>query len=66
MRLFKWFDSKDSSKKINYFIESSFDLKKSYEKITKGYHFQQGWDRISDNFNENKPWILSDGMMGKH
>lgn len=36
-----------------------------YDKITKGYHFQQGWDRISDSFSKDKPWILSDGMMGK-
>lgn len=37
-----------------------------YDLITKGYHFQQGWDRISDTFSEEKPWELSDGMMGKH
>lgn len=36
-----------------------------YDKITKGYHFQQGWDRIKDDFNKKKPWVLSDGMMGK-
>jgi hypothetical protein len=36
-----------------------------YDKITKGYHFQQGWDRIKDDFNKTKPWVLSDGMMGK-
>lgn len=36
-----------------------------YDKITKGYHFQQGWDRIKDDFDKKKPWVLSDGMMGK-
>jgi hypothetical protein len=36
-----------------------------YDKITKGYHFQQGWDRIKDDFSKKKPWVLSDGMMGK-
>jgi hypothetical protein len=36
-----------------------------YDQITKGYHFQQGWDRIKDDFNKQKPWLLSDGMMGK-
>lgn len=36
-----------------------------YDRITRGYHFQQGWDRIRDDFNAAKPWILSDGMMGK-
>ena len=36
-----------------------------YEKITKGYHFQMGWDRIDDKFSQAKPWSLSDGTMGK-
>jgi len=36
-----------------------------YDKITSGYHFQQGWDEISDTFNADKPWMLSPGMMGK-
>ncbi|BCS98609.1 hypothetical protein DSLASN_42410 [Desulfoluna limicola] len=36
-----------------------------YETITKGYHFQQGWDRVRDDFSVEKPWALSDGMMGK-
>jgi len=37
----------------------------NYDQITKGYHFQQGWDRIKDGFSRKKPWVLSDGMMGK-
>ena len=37
----------------------------NYDQITKGYHFQQGWDRVKDDFNKKKPWVLSDGMMGK-
>ncbi len=39
----------------------------NYDEITKGYHFQQGWDRISDDFGKkmDKPWVLSDGMLGK-
>ena len=36
-----------------------------YARITQGYHFQQGWDRIRDDFSQAKPWVLSDGMMGK-
>lgn len=36
-----------------------------YDEIVKGYHFQQGWDRIRDDFNPKKPWVLSDGMLGK-
>lgn len=37
----------------------------NYDEITKGYHFQQGWDRIKDDFNPKRPWVLSDGMLGK-
>ena len=37
----------------------------NYDEITKGYHFQQGWDRIKDDFSMDKPWVLSDGMLGK-
>jgi hypothetical protein len=37
----------------------------NYDQITKGYHFQQGWDKIKDDFSKVKPWALSDGMMGK-
>ncbi len=37
----------------------------NYGEITKGYHFQQGWDKIKDNYSKDKPWVLSDGMLGK-
>jgi hypothetical protein len=43
-----------------------------YERITNGYHFQQGrtnGDRkivISDTFDQKFPWNLSSGMYGKH
>lgn len=37
-----------------------------YDTITKGFHFQQGWEKISDSYNAKMPWVLSDGMMGKH
>ena len=36
-----------------------------YERITSGYHFQQGWDRVRDDYSKEKPWALSDGMLGK-
>ena len=38
-----------------------------YEEITSGYHFQMGWDVISDDFGSEtgEPWNLSDGFMGK-
>jgi hypothetical protein len=37
-----------------------------YDQITSGYHFQHGWDVVSDTFGLaiKKPWILSNGMMG--
>ncbi len=39
----------------------------NYDEITKGFHFQQGWDVIRDDFGlkSKKPWVLSDGMLGK-
>jgi hypothetical protein len=43
-----------------------------YERISNGYHFQQGrttGDRkiiISDTFDQKFPWNLSSGMYGKH
>jgi hypothetical protein len=37
----------------------------NYDEITKGYHFQQGWDKIKDNYDPKRPWVLSDGMLGK-
>jgi hypothetical protein len=37
----------------------------NYDEITKGYHFQQGWDKIKDNYSKDRPWVLSDGMSGK-
>jgi len=36
-----------------------------YAAITKGYHFQQGWESVKDGFSKDKPWVLSPGMMGK-
>ncbi len=37
-----------------------------YDIITSGYHFQHGWDMISDTFgiSQGKPWLLSPRMMG--
>jgi hypothetical protein len=43
-----------------------------YERITRGYHFQQGRTDstgkivISDTFDQKYPWNLSSGMYGKH
>ena len=36
-----------------------------YGIITSGYHFQQGFDTVSDRYNLKKPWELSPGMYGK-
>jgi len=37
-----------------------------YATITSGYHFQMGWDKISDDFGKahGRPWELTRGMMG--
>jgi hypothetical protein len=43
-----------------------------YDRITNGYHFQQGRTDgagkivISDTFDSKYPWNLSSGMYGKH
>lgn len=36
-----------------------------YAAITSGYHFQQGFDEMSDRYDRRRPWILSPGMYGK-
>jgi len=38
-----------------------------YEEISRGYHFQMGAEKISDDFGKTtgRPWMLSDGMSGK-
>jgi formate dehydrogenase gamma subunit len=38
-----------------------------YNEITKGFHFQMGWDVVSDDYGaeEGRPWSLSDGFMGR-
>ncbi len=36
-----------------------------YATITKGYHFQQGFDVMSDRYDPGRPWVLSPGMYGK-
>jgi formate dehydrogenase gamma subunit len=37
-----------------------------YATITSGYHFQMGWDKISDDFGKGsrRPWELTHGKMG--
>ena len=37
----------------------------NYGLITSGYHFQQGFDQMSDRYDEKRPWLLSPGMFGK-
>jgi formate dehydrogenase gamma subunit len=34
--------------------------------ITRGYHFQQGAERLSDGYDPARPWDLSNGMFGKY
>ena len=37
-----------------------------YDTITSGYHFQMGWDKVSDDFGKGtgRPWELTHGKMG--
>jgi len=37
-----------------------------YDTITKGFHFQAGWNKVSDDFGKKRgrPWELSDGFLG--
>jgi len=43
-----------------------------YDRITNGYHFQQGRTDgtgkivMSDDFDQGHPWQLSSGLYGKH
>jgi len=37
-----------------------------YPTVTKGYHFQQGWDELYDGEEKaEKPWVHGPGMAGK-
>ncbi len=37
-----------------------------YATVTKGYHFQQGWDELYDGERKaEKPWVHGPGMAGK-
>jgi formate dehydrogenase gamma subunit len=53
--------------------EAPFSMKQTcgmchdYDVITKGYHFQMGWDVISDDYGveSGRPWDLSNGFMGR-
>ena len=38
-----------------------------YDVITEGYHFQMGWQSVSDDFGAEagRPWSLSNGFLGR-
>ena len=36
----------------------------SYSAVTAGYHFQQGFDQMSDRYDSKRPWALSPGRFG--
>ena len=38
----------------------------NYDSITKGYHFQQGFDEMKDGYDSRRPWLLSPGMFGRY
>lgn len=53
--------------------EAPFSMKQTcgmchdYDVITQGYHFQMGWDVVSDDYGveSGRPWDLSNGFMGR-
>ena len=47
--------------------EQTCGLCHDYDTITKGYHFQMGWDVISDSYGveQGQPWSLSNGFLGR-
>jgi len=38
-----------------------------FDVITEGYHFQMGWDTVSDDYGLEfgRPWSLSNGFLGR-
>ena len=52
---------------LPFSTEQTCGLCHDYYTITEGYHFQAGWNVVSDTFGValGTPWMLSDGMMGK-
>ena len=47
--------------------EQTCGLCHDYDAITNGYHFQMGWDVISDDYGiaSGQPWSLSNGFLGR-
>jgi formate dehydrogenase gamma subunit len=47
--------------------EQTCGLCHDYDTITKGYHFQMGWEVISDDYGVagGEPWSLSNGFLGR-
>ena len=54
------------SLQVPFSTEQTCGLCHDYDTITHGYHFQAGWQAISDTFGvaRQRPWILSNGFMG--
>jgi hypothetical protein len=58
--------------KIPYSPKKTCGACHDYDRITNGYHFQQGRTDgagkivISDTYDSKHPWNLSSGMYGKH
>jgi len=70
----KGFDGSDLTlgSRIPYSPKKTCGACHEYNRITNGYHFQQGRTDgtgkivISDTFDPKYPWNLSSGMYGKH
>jgi formate dehydrogenase gamma subunit len=52
---------------VAFSTEQTCGLCHDYDTITKGYHFQMGWEVVSDDYGvaSGQPWSLSNGFLGR-
>ena len=52
---------------VPFSTEQTCGLCHDYETITEGFHFQMGWETVSDDYGVEKghPWSLSNGFLGR-
>ncbi len=57
----------DQNATAPFSIKQTCGMCHDYDVITQGYHFQMGWEVVSDDYGvaEGRPWSLSNGLMGR-
>ncbi|HSL17504.1 MAG TPA: formate dehydrogenase subunit gamma [Methylomirabilota bacterium] len=57
----------DENASAPFSIKQTCGMCHDYDVITQGYHFQMGWDVVSDDYGveAGRPWSLSNGLMGR-